>query len=142
MDFLSTLRDARAGQAAQEAARMHDVAALAKQQGASEYAQGLARLAAEQGYMDATNPQVGEPRRAPIRVYNPYTGQVDFVPAGLAAYKTVLDARNTPSGSLADVPVKIVGDNRQVPAEFKDRSGFGKALEIVAQSKYDPFIGQ
>lgn len=142
MDFLSTLRDARAGQAAQEAARMQDVAALAKQQGASEYAQGLARLAAEQKYMDATNPQVGEPYRAPIRVDNPYAGQVNFVPAGLAAYKTVLDARNAPSGSLVDAPVKIVGDNRQVPAEFKDRSGFGKALEIVAQGKYDPFIGQ
>ena len=58
MDFLSTLKNAEAGQAAQEAARMQNVAALAKQQGASEYAQGLARLAAEQKYIDATNPQM------------------------------------------------------------------------------------
>ena len=142
MGFLDDMKYMALGKQAEEAARMQKVADLAKQQGASEYAQGLAKLAAEQKYMDATNPQVGEPYRAPIRVYNPYAGQVNFVPAGLAAYKTVLDARNAPSGSLVDAPVKIVGDNRQVPAEFKDRSGFGKALEIVAQSKYDPFIGQ
>ena len=142
MDFLSTLKNAEVGQAAQEAARMQNIVALAKQQGASEYAQGLAKLAAEQKYMDAANLPVSGARYAPIQVNNPYAGQANFVPAGLAAYKTVLDARNAPSGSLVDAPVKIVGDNRQVPAEFKDRSGFGKALEIVAQSKYDPFIGQ
>lgn len=61
MDFLSTLRDARAGREAQEAARMQEVAALAKSQGAGEYAQGLANMMAEQKYMDATNPQMAVP---------------------------------------------------------------------------------
>lgn len=39
--------------AATKAAEMQHVVNIAKQQGASEYAQGLAKLGAEQAYMDA-----------------------------------------------------------------------------------------
>ena len=57
MGFLDDMKYMALGKQAEEAARMQKVADVAKQQGANETVQGLARLAAEQAYVDANQPQ-------------------------------------------------------------------------------------
>ena len=57
MGFLDDMKYMALGKQAEEAAKMQKVADLAKQQGANETVQGLARLAAEQAYVDANQPQ-------------------------------------------------------------------------------------
>lgn len=59
MGFIDDLKYMTLGKQAEEAAKMQQVATAAKQQGASEYAQGLAKIAAEQAYMNA-NTQPGQ----------------------------------------------------------------------------------
>ena len=58
MDFLSTIKNAEIGMAAQEAARMQKVADRAKLEGASETEQKFRSMAAEQAYMDTVAPSV------------------------------------------------------------------------------------
>ena len=87
----------------------------------------------EQQYMDSAQPSVDASYAKHLGVSNPYAGGTNFVPAGLAAYKQALAARNAPVGSLVDAPVQIVGDPRVAPTRFEDRSGFGKTLEVLAQ---------
>ena len=57
MGFLDDMKYMALGKQAEEAAKMQKVADLAKQQGANETVQGLARLAAEQAYVNANQPQ-------------------------------------------------------------------------------------
>lgn len=57
MGFLDDMKYMALGKQAEEAAKMQKVADLAKQQGAHETVQGLARLAAEQAYVNANQPQ-------------------------------------------------------------------------------------
>ena len=138
-DVISTLKYAQIGREAEEAARMQKVAAAAKMQGASEYAKGLADLAAESAYMNTVT-QPGEAASKYIGVNNPYSGQVNFVPAGLASYERELAQRNAPTPSLVanNAPVHIVGDPRVAPARYEDRSGFGKTLEVVTSQHNNP----
>ena len=106
----------------------------AKQQGVNEYAAGLARLGAQQAYLDATQGMQQANPSTYFKVGNPYSGQRNFVPAEQVAYANYLTAKNTPQQGLAAVfadPVQIVGDPRVVPNRWQDRSGFGKALEII-----------
>ncbi|NCB97282.1 MAG: hypothetical protein EOM36_02845 [Bacteroidia bacterium] len=134
MAFLDLVQDAKIGQAAKEAAIMQKVAESAKQQGASEYAQGLARLAAEQKYMDVTASQPVPVVTTYPKLNNPYSGAINFVPAGLASYERELASRNSQANSLVDnnnAPVKIVGDPRVAPTGWEGRSGFGKTVEIL-----------
>ena len=56
MDFLSTIKNAEIGMAAQEAARMQEVANRAKLEGANETEQKYRAAAAEQAYMDTVTP--------------------------------------------------------------------------------------
>lgn len=91
----------------------------------------------EQQYLDSVQPSAEAAYASRLGVNNPYSGGTNFVPAGLAAYKQALAARNAPAGSLVDAPVQIVGDPRVAPTRFEDRSQFGKILEVLAQP-YDP----
>lgn len=57
MGFLEDMKYIAAGKQAEEAAKMQQVASDAEVRGASKYAQGLAKMAAEQAYMNTTAPQ-------------------------------------------------------------------------------------
>ena len=72
---------ANAYDAAVRAAEMQDVVNAARQQGASEYAQGLAKLGAEQAYMDAgTAPAVAMTGNASVGGRNFYGPQTNEAP--------------------------------------------------------------
>ena len=121
-------------------AEMQDIAGLAKLQYQDEVATEAANAIANaqmQAYLDVVQPSANAAYAKHLGVNNPYAGGTNFVPAGLAAYKQALAARNTPVGSLVAAPVQIVGDPRIAPTRFEDRSGFGKTLEVLAQP-YDP----
>ena len=127
----------------QKAADYDKLVQQSKERGLAEsnYYAGMSdaavKLAQMQQYTNSVQPSADAAYASRLGVNNPYSGGTNFVPAGLAAYKQALAARNAPVGSLVDAPVQIVGDPRVAPTRFEDRSQFGKILEVLAQP-YDP----
>ena len=99
--FIDGMKYMALGKQAEEAAKMQKVADLAKQQGANETVQGLARLAAEQAYVNANQPQ-GQVT-TPVQMeqggrgfYAPEAGPSNTSPV-MAAILQALTAREMPT---------------------------------------------